>query len=374
MRTLLFILQKEFLQIMRNRAMIPMIFVVPIIQLLVMVNASTFEIKNISICVVDNDLSSTSRQLTNKFSSSPFFRVTGNTFDMKEANNQMASGKAQMVLSIPSGFEKKLVRENKATVQLLFNAINGTVAGIGNAYANQILIGFNREVIAQWIGVSKNLPALKSIETIPAFWYNPDMNYKVYMVPAILVILVTIMGMLLASMNIVREKELGTIEQINVTPIKKIHFIVGKLLPFWIIALFMLSFGLTIGKLIFNVPMVGNLGLLFSVASVYLLIVQGYGLLISNSANTQQQAMFVTFFFMIVFIMMSGIFTPVDSMPRWAQIIDYINPIMYFMKLIRMILLKGSTFMDIYKELLIMLGYGIGMISLAVWRYRKVGN
>lgn len=359
---------------MRNRAMIPMIFVVPIIQLLVMVNASTFEIKNISICVVDNDLSSTSRQLTNKFSSSPFFRVTGNTFDMKEANNQMASGKAQMVLSIPSGFEKKLVRENKATVQLLFNAINGTVAGIGNAYANQILIGFNREVIAQWIGVSKNLPALKSIETIPAFWYNPDMNYKVYMVPAILVILVTIMGMLLASMNIVREKELGTIEQINVTPIKKIHFIVGKLLPFWIIALFMLSFGLTIGKLIFNVPMVGNLGLLFSVASVYLLIVQGYGLLISNSANTQQQAMFVTFFFMIVFIMMSGIFTPVDSMPRWAQIIDYINPIMYFMKLIRMILLKGSTFMDIYKELLIMLGYGIGMISLAVWRYRKVGN
>jgi ABC-2 type transport system permease protein len=264
------------------------------------------------------------------------------------------------------------VRENKSEIQLLFNAINGTIAGIGSAYASQILLGYNREVIAKWIGVSKNMPATKSIETIPSFWYNPDMNYKVYMVPAILVILVTLMGMLLAALNIVREKEMGTIEQINVTPIKKIHFVIGKLLPFWIVALFMLSFGLTIGKLIFNVPFVGNLGLLFVVASIYLLIVQGWGLLISNSANTQQQAMFVSFFFMIVFIMMSGIFTPTESMPQWAQIINYINPIAYFMKLIRMILLKGSTFADIYQYLMIMLGYGIVMITLAVARYRKV--
>ncbi|MEI6124621.1 MAG: ABC transporter permease [Bacteroidota bacterium] len=374
MRTIFFILQKEFLQIRRNRAMIPMIFVVPIVQLLIMVNATTFEIKNINMCVVDNDLSTTSRQLTNKFSSSPFFKITGNTFNMNEARQQIESGTAQMVLNIPAGFEKKLVRENKAEVQFVFNAINGTVAGIGSAYANQIMMGFNRDLIAKWIGVSKNSPTAKTIETIPAFWYNPDMNYKVFMVPAILVILVTIMGMILASLNIVREKEMGTIEQINVTPIKKIHFIIGKLLPFWIIALFMLSFGLTIGKLIFNVPMVGNLGLLFAVASVYLLVVQGYGLLISNSANTQQQAMFVTFFFMIVFIMMSGIFTPVESMPMWAQYIDYLNPMMYFMKLIRMILLKGSTFMDIYRDFLILLGYGTTMILLAIWRYRKVSG
>ena len=374
MRTILFILQKEFLQIRRNRAMIPMIFVVPIIQLLIMVNASTFEIKNISVCMVDQDLSTASRLLTNKFSSSPFFKITGNTFDMNQARQQIESGKAQMIVNIPQGFEKKLVRENRGQVQVIFNAINGTVAGIGSAYASQIIIGYNRDLIAKWVGVSKNIASAKSINIIPSFWYNPDMNYKVYMVPAILVILVTIMGMILASMNIVREKEMGTIEQINVTPIRKIHFVIGKLLPFWIIALFMLSFGLFVGKLIFDVPIVGNLGLLFAVASVYLLVVQGYGLLISNSANTQQQAMFVTFFFMIIFIMMSGIFTPVESMPVWAQMIDTINPIMYFMKLIRMILLKGSTFADIYKDLLILLGYGIAMISLAVWRYRKVAG
>lgn len=372
MRTILFILQKEFLQIRRNRAMIPMIFVIPIVQLLIMVNAATLEMKNISICIIDNDLSTTSRQLTNKFSSSPFFKISGNTFDMNEARKQIEAGKVQMILNIPTGFENKLVRENKSEIQLIFNAINGTVAGIGSAYTNQIIIGYNREVIAKWIGISKNMPGLKSIETIPSFWYNPAMNYKVYMVPAILVILVTIMGMLLAAMNIVREKEIGTIEQINVTPIKKIHFIIGKLLPFWIIALFMLSFGLFIGKLIFNVPYVGNLGLLFAVACVYLLVVQGFGLLISNSANTQQQAMFVSFFFMIIFIMMSGIFTPTESMPQWAQIINYFNPIAYFMKLIRMILLKGSTFADIYKDFLILLGYGMAVITLAVIRYKKV--
>ena len=374
MRTILFILQKEFLQIRRNRAMLPIIFVMPIIQLLIMVNAATLEMKNISICVVDNDLSSTSRQLTNKFSSSPFFKVTGNTFDMNEARSQIEENKAQMVMNIPAGFEKRLVRENKAEVQMLFNAINGTVAGIGNAYANQIVMGYNREVIAKWIGISKNMPINKTIETIPSFWYNPDMNYKIYMVPAILVILVTIMGMLLASMNIVREKEMGTIEQINVTPIKKIHFVIGKLVPFYIIALFMLSFGLTIGKLVFNVPFVGNLGLLFAVACVYLLVVQGIGLFISNSANTQQQALFVSYFFMIVFIMMSGIFTPTESMPQWAQIINYFNPIAYFMKLIRMILLKGSNFHDIYKDFMILLGYGVAMITLAVVKYKKVSN
>lgn len=340
--------------------------------LLVLVNAATLEMKNIPICMVDNDLTTTSRQLTSKFSSSPFFKVSGNTFDMKEARRQIEAGEAQMILNIPAGFENRLVRENKAEVQMLFNAINGTVAGIGSAYANQILMGYNREVTAKWIGVSKNGPGIKTIETIPSFWYNPDMNYKIYMVPAILVILVTQIGMILASFNIVREKEMGTIEQINVTPVKKIHFIIGKLLPFWLIALFMLSFGLFVGKLIFNVPIVGNLGLLFAVACVYLLVVQGIGLFISNSSNTQQQAMFVSFFFMIVFVMMSGLFTPTDSMPQWGQIMNYVNPVAYFMKLIRMILLKGSTFGDIYKEFLILLGYGIAMISLAVFRYRKV--
>lgn len=372
MRTILFIIRKEFLQIKRNRMMLPVIFVVPIIQMLILVNAATLEMKNISVCVVDNDLSSTSRNLINKFNYSPFFKITKNTQSIEDAKQQMALGKAQMIIQIPPHFEKDLIRQNSNKVQVLMNAINGTVAGIGSMYAQQIISGYNSELISKWAGAG----SLKSqnIQTIPRFWYNPGMNYKIYMVPAILVILVTIIGMLLATLNIVREKELGTIEQINVTPIKKIHFIIGKLLPFWIIALVMLSFGLFIGKLAFNIPFNGNLGLLFFVACIYLVVVQGFGLLLSNSSANQQQALFLGFFFMIVFVLMSGVFTPADSMPMWGQWINKLNPIAYFMRLIRMILLKGSAFSDVYKDILTLFIYGIVLISLATWRYKKVSS
>lgn len=372
MRTLLFIISKEFAQIRRNKAMLPIIFIVPIVQMLILVNAATLEMKNIKVCIVDNDLSETSRLLSGKFVNSPFFNVKGYSFVVEEAIKQVEKDKAQMAIVIPDGFEKRLIRENKSEIQLIFNAINGTVAGIGNMYVNQIVAGFNLELTGKLSGSSPNRNIIKTVNIIPAFWYNPDLNYKIYMVPAILVILVTAIGMLLAAMNIVREKEMGTIEQINVTPIKKIHFIAGKLLPFWIIALFMLSFGLIIGKLVFNVPIVGNLGLLFAVASLYLLVMQGFGLMISNASKTQQEAMFVSFFILIIFIMMSGIFTPVESMPQWAQILNYMNPLAYFMKLIRMIMLKGSGLVDIYRDVLILLFYGAVVISIAIFRYRKV--
>lgn len=372
MRTILFILQKEFTQIRRNRMMLPIIFVVPLVQLLILVNVATMEMKHIKICIVDNDLSSASRLVSGKFSNSTFFAVSKQTFSMEEGLQEVERGNADMVLHIPSGFEKTLVRENKADVQLLYNAINGTVAGISNAYSSQILAASNRELISRWYGVSTTQAGLPVVNVIPSFWYNPDMNYKVFMVPAILVLLVTIIGMALAAMNIIREKETGNIEQINVTPIRKIHFIIGKLLPFWIIALFMLGFGLSIGKLLFNIPMLGSLWLLFAVAGVYLLVVQGFGLLISNTANTIQQAIFGAFFFMIIFVMMSGIFTPTDSMPQWAQYINYMNPIAYFMKIIRMILLKGSGFMDIWKDFTILFVYGIIVLRIATQRYRKV--
>lgn len=371
MRTILFILQKEFTQVSRNRMMLPIIFIVPLVQLLLLVNVATLEIKHIKLCIVDSDLSNTSRLLTGKFLNSKFFIVKSNTFSLKEAALQVDKGNADMVLCIPEGFEKDLVNNNSAKVQLLFNAINGTVAGISNAYATQIISGYNREIIAKWFSISKQTSA-GTINIIPSFWYNPEMNYKVFMVPAILVLLVTIMGMVLASLNIVREKEMGNIEQINVTPIRKIHFIIGKLLTFWVIALLMLAVGLTIGKLLFDIPIVGSLWLLFLVASIYLISVQGFGLIISSTSSTLQQAIFGIFFFMIVFIMMSGVFTPNDSMPQWAQILNYINPLAYFMRLIRMILIKGSGFADIYKDLLTLFCYGLTVISIAMWRYRKV--
>ena len=346
--------------------MLPIIFFVPVFQLLVLVNAATLEMKNITVGICDNDMSGTSRELTGKFKGSPFFNIVDYTNNVEEVKKNIENGKANLVIIIPQNFEKDLVRENKADLQILFNAINGTVAGIGNAYSNQIVMQFNNELIQKWVGSGNGFNQMKIINTIPSFWYNPDMNYKIFMVPAILVLLVTIIGMMLAAMNIVREKEMGTIEQINVTPIRKIHFIIGKLLPFWLIALFMMAFGLTVGKIVFNVPIVGNVGWLFLVAGVYLLVMQGIGLMLSNAAKTQQQAMFIAFFFMIIFMMMGGIFTPVESMPSWAQTINLLNPIAYFIKLIRMILLKGSSFMDFYPIFIRLSVFAAVVLSIAV--------
>jgi ABC-2 type transport system permease protein len=365
-----YIVQKEFIQIFRDRTMLPVIFIIPVVQLLVLVYAATLEMKQIRLVVVDQDLSSTSRRLVNKFEGSPFFTISKTSFALKEAEELITRDKAHMILNIPYGFEKNLFRQNHAKLQLQVNAINATAAGLSNAYANYVISDFNRNIIAE--NINYITPgSLKTIDVSYSYWFNPELNYKIYMLPGILVILVTIIGMFLAALNIVREKEMGTIEQINVTPIEKYQFIIGKLFPFWVIALFELAFGLTIGKIIFHIPMVGNLFVLFGFAAVYLIVALGLGLFVSTLANTQQQVMFIMFFFMLTFVLLSGIFTPVESMPQWAQKINIINPYAYFMRVIRMVLLKGSGFRDISKEFFSLMIYGAVILSLAVWRYRK---
>ncbi|MEI8004779.1 MAG: ABC transporter permease [Bacteroidota bacterium] len=371
MRTLLFIIQKEFLQIFRNKGMLPIIFVVPIVQLLILVNAATFEMKNITVSVVDLDLSTSSRKLISKYEGSPFYQVVQTTFSYEKALDLMQKGKVDVIIRIPNGFERHLVKENQGKVQFVINAINQSVAGLSSAYCSSILIDFNRELMQDWLSPAQ-MAGLKNIRTDYSYWYNPKLNYKTYMVPGILVLLVTIIGLLLSGMNIVREKEIGTIEQINVTPIRKIQFIAGKLTPFWIIAMFELAFGLTVGKLFFDIPLVGNLWLIFLSGGVYLFVILSFGLLVSTITNTQQQAMLVSFFFMVVFILMSGLFTSIESMPGWAQQIDRLNPLMYFIKIMRMVLLKGSTFADISPHFYSLVVYAIVTVSLAVRRYRKV--
>ncbi len=209
------------------------------------------------------------------------------------------------------------------------------------------------------------------VQTNTSFWFNPQLDYKTYMVPGILVLLVTIIGLFLSAMNVVREKEIGTIEQINVTPIHKYQFITGKLLPFWIIAMFELAFGLLIAKIIFSLPVLGNVGVVFTVASIYILAILGLGLFISTITNTQQQAMFIAWFFMVIFILMSGLFTPIDSMPDWAQKLNIINPIAYFIKVMRMVLLKGAGFADVLNQIIALTFYAIVSLTLAVRMYKK---
>jgi len=349
--------------------MIPIIFVVPVVQMILLTYAASLEMKGIKMVVVDQDLTQASRLLVSGFSGSPFFDIAHSTTSYPEAESMLTGDRADVILHIQNNFEKRLYVEQQTDLQLIVNAINATEAGLINAYSTQIVQEYNKQVRAEWFGLDVSGGMMPEIK--PSFWYNPLLDYKIYMFSGILVILVTLIGMILTALNLVREKEMGTTEQINVTPIRKYQFIMAKLLPFWIIALFELAFGLVVGRLLYDLPMVGSLGLLFLFTCVYILVVLGIGLFLSTISNTQQQLMFVVFFFMLTFILMSGVFTPADSMPQWAQKVNLVNPAAYFMRVIRMILLKGSEFRDISREFFSLLVYAVLILSLAVTNYRK---
>lgn len=370
MQTILYLIQKEFKQVLRNRAMLPMIFLVPVIQLIVLVNAATFDIKNIRFAVVDEDRSTLSQKLVGQFIHSSFFVFDGYAPNVKAGEELLKRGTTDLLIVIRANNGRQLVQTGNTTFQVLADAVNGMKAGVAVAYINSILADFNQEIAPDYVSVNARAGGM-SLLPVPRFWYNPGLQYKNFMVPAVLAILVTMIAMFLSGMNLVREKEIGTIEQINVTPIHKYQFIAGKLIPFWIIALIELSVGLIIGKLLFHIPFEGSLALLYFSTGVYLLVVLGFGLLVSTLVNTQQQSMFISWFFLMVFVMMSGIFTPVENMPDWAQWLNYLNPVYYFMRIIRMIILKGSIMADILPELIALGAYAIVILGLATWRYRK---
>jgi len=366
MRTLVYILQKEFIQIFRNKAMLPVIFVMPLVQMLILVFAATNELTHVNIAIVDQDHSSSSRNLITEINGNPFFRVKQNNAP-NEAVDLLMRNKIDIALVIPQKFEKDLINTKATDVQILVDAINGTAAQLSYGYLSNIISSYNRGILIN----SPQIQSMKNIVIKPGYWYNPQLNFKYYMAPGILVVLVTVIGMLLGGMNLVREKELGTIEQINVTPIKKWQFIAGKLLPFLVIGLFDLAFGLFIARITFQIPMRGSFFLLFGMAAIYLFLVLSSGLFISTISSTQQQATFVSFFMLIVFILMSGLFTPVESMPDWAQKLDYANPLYYFVKIMRSVLLKGSGFFEIFNEFAALSVFAFLMFGLAIFMYRK---
>jgi ABC-2 type transport system permease protein len=253
---------------------------------------------------------------------------------------------------------------------MAINAINGTKANLGGAYLRTIIQDYNKEVRTEWIQFPK-FNTETQIEVTSSNWFNPLMNYKYFMVPGILVILLTMVGSNLAAINIVKEKEIGTIEQINVTPIKKFHFILGKLLPFWILGLVVLTIGLTIATLAYGIIPAGSFLTIYVFAAVYLLAVLGLGLLISTYSVNQQQAMLLSFFLMMIFILLGGLYTSIDSMPEWAQWITRFNPVSYFIEVMRMVVLKGSSLADIKYHLLKMGGFAVVFNGWAIISYHK---
>ena len=369
MRTLKFLVQKEFLQIFRNKAMLPIIFVLPIIQMVILTFAADFELKHITYVFVDGDHSQASEHLLGQFNTSTYFRLKGEVKDFESGMLALDQNEATLFIRIPPKFEQNLKKDKTARIMLDVNSIDGQAATLSYSYAVGIINDFNNDIRQEWNGLPNKIET--PVQVRKRFWFNEEMAYKNLMVPGILALLVTMIGMFLSAMNVVREKEIGTLEQINVTPISKVTFLIGKLLPFWIIALFELGFGLIIGVLIFKIPVSGSILLLFAYASIYMVVVLSIGLWISTFADTQQQAMFVAWFFIVIFILMSGLFTPIENMPVWAQKLTLLNPVAYFVQVLRSILLKGSSFLDLQFEFIKITIFALATMTLALVSYRK---
>jgi len=377
----LFLARAEVLHVVRDRATLVQVIVLPLVQLLILANAATFQIRETPAYVVDLDRTSTSRGLVSHFAASGHFRVFGQSTSPELADDEMLRGRAAVVVTIPAAFERSLVRTGAAPVHLDVNAEKGSAAGVVQAYTAQILAAYAAELtpelrpttytVHQSGGDPAPARAVPRIEVRLRSWYNPTLDYKHYMVPGILVALVTMIGTLLTAQNIAREKEVGTLEQLNVTPLTRGQFIAAKLLPFWALALIELSLGLIVGRLVFGVPIRGSLPLLYGCAAVYLVVALGIGLWISTIVETQQQAMFVTFFILMIYLLMSGLFTPIDSMPRWVQLLSELNPVRHFVTIMRAILMKGAGVSDVMRPLLVLAVYGAIVLMLAIRQHSK---
>ena len=360
-----YLLEKEFKQIMRDRFLPRIIFILPLLQLIVLPFAANFEMRNINLSIVDNDHSVVSRQLPDKVLTSDYFHLTDYSPDYNHALSSIESNAADIILEIPSRFEEKLGRDGQADVLIAANAVNGTKGGMGSSYLSSIIQDFNQEKGFVAGGLQSGIRSTNL--------FNPHLNYKNYMVPGIMAFLLTIIGGFLSALNIVGEKEKGTIEQINVTPVPKALFLLSKLIPFWIIGFILLTISAIIAWVVYGLTPVGNFGIIYLFAAAYLIAFTGFGLAISSISSTQQQAMFTAFFFFIIFILLGGLFTPISSMPEWAQHLTQFNPLRYFIEVVRMVYLKGSHFADLTGHFIIICLFAVCFNVLAVVSYRKNG-
>ncbi|MBP6139689.1 MAG: ABC transporter permease [Bacteroides sp.] len=370
-----FLIEKEFKQLLRNSFLPRLIIGYPCIVMIIMPWATNMEIKNISVNVVDNDHSVVSQRLIHKIDASSYFRLNNLSPTYNSALRDIESGDADVILEIPRHFEKKLENGEASHVLLAANAVNGSKGGLASSYMTATLADYNAQLHVENPSSGIVQEAASSVQPSVSVseknLYNPHLNYKLFMVPALMVMLVTVICGFLPALNIVSEKEVGTIEQMNVTPVGKFKFILAKLIPFWVVGFVVLTLSFGFAWLIYGILPVGSLGIIYLLSALFVLVMSGFGLVISNHSATMQQAMFVMFFFIIILLLMSGLFTPVMSMPQWAQIITILNPLKYFVDIMRMVYLKGSGLTDLSLQIGALLAFATLFNFWAVKSYRK---
>jgi len=365
-----FLIEKEFKHIARHSFLPKMLVGFPLMILLVLPWAATMEVTHININVVDLDHSPLSKRLIQKIDASTYFKLSGLSADNREAMESVELGTTDIILEIRPDFERHLVNEGAAQVMISSNAVNGVKGGLGASYLVGILQEYAQELRNEHLPVTA-ITTVPIIHIVDQYRYNPYLNYQKFMVPAIMVLLLTIICGFLPTLNIVSEKEVGTIEQMNVTPVSRFAFILSKLVPYWLIGILILTLSFGIAFIVYDLVPVGSYLTLYFFAAIYIFIVSGFGLVISNHSSNMQQAMFVMFFFIIVMILISGLFTPVASMPKWAQAITVVNPLKYFMQVLRAVFLKGSGIGELIPQLISLLIFAALSNVWAVLSYRK---
>jgi ABC-2 type transport system permease protein len=363
-----FLLEKEIRQIRRNAFVPKLLVAMPLAMMLVFPWAANQEVRNARLVVVDGDHSTTSRRLVEKVASSGFFLLTDTAPTYPLAMESVEAGRADVILEIPGGFERDIVRGEPGRVLIAANAVNSMKGALSGSYLSQIVADYSGDyrVAQSAAGTPAAMP-----KVIPRYRFNPGLDYKVFMVPALMVMLLTLLCGFLPALNIVAEKEAGTIEQINVSPIPRRTFILAKLIPYWLIGFVILTLCIVLAGLVYGLWPVGSLANIYLGAGIYLLVVSGVGLVISNYSDTLQQAMFVMFFFILILLLISGLFTPARSMPLWAQAIAAVNPLKYFMEVMRMVYLKGSGLGQLLPQLGALAGFAVVFNVWAVASYRK---
>lgn len=370
-----FLIEKEFKQLARNKIIPRMLVALPLMAMLVFPWAANLEIKNVRVDVVDNNHSPLSQRLVAEIGGSAYFNISGTSDSYPDALRKVDSDEADMIFVVPQNFEKDLVNGQGTQVQIAANSVNGTKGTLGSSYMVSMISGSTalREY-SEKVKVTSAGQDIPSFSVSPLYKFNPSLDYKVFMVPALMVMLLTIICGFFPALNIVGEKESGTIEQINVTPVGKFQFILAKLIPLWIIGIVIMGLSLLLAKIIYGIAPAGSIWTLMLFTGVYILVVSGLGLVISNYASTIQQAMFVGFFFIMIFFLMGGMFTPVSSMPDWAQAITIVNPLKYFIEVMRLVYLKGSKLVDMIPQFLALCGFAAAFGSWAIISTRNQVN
>jgi ABC-2 type transport system permease protein len=375
MRRIRFLIWKELLELRQDPRLFGIVVMAPIIQLFALAYAATTDIRNVPVVVADADRSASSRELIARFGASPTFTLAAMVTTGNEVDPYLERGEASLAVVIPAGYHRALLSGTTGTVQLLADGSDSNSAGVALGYASALIAEYGQEVATARASAAGALPRVGGFDPRVRVWFNARLESRDFMIPGIVALLLLVVTTNLSSMGIVREKELGTLEQLNVTPLTRTELIVGKLVPYGLIGLIDVVLVLSVAVLWFEVPLRGSIVLLLALTVVYLMTTLGLGLFVSTVSSTQQQAMMTTtFFFLMPMVLLSGFVFPIENMPAIVQPVTYLIPLRYFLVILRSIFLKGVGLETLWPQVLALAAWGVVILSLAIARSAKTAN